>query len=187
MSLHATPNQTVGPYFAIGLAPLYRDDLAPAGVEGARVHISGRVLDGDGAPVGDALLELWQADAAGRYAHPADDRGASTDPRFTGFGRVATDPDGRFGFTTIRPGAIPGPAGRMQAPHLAVGVFMRGLLRHLVTRIYFDGEPANADDPILTLVPDARRDTLVARTIRPGEFAWDVILQGDRETVFFDC
>ena len=187
MSLHATAHQTVGPYFSIGLAPLYRADLAPDGVAGVRVTIAGRVLDGDGTPVNDALLELWQADADGRYAHPDDDRGPVADPRFTGFGRVATDADGRFEFTTLEPGAVPGPDGRMQAPHLAVSVFMRGLSRHLVTRIYFDGEPANADDPILRLVPPARRDTLVARTIRPGQFVWDVILQGDRETVFFDC
>ena len=187
MNLHATAHQTVGPYFSIGLASLYRADLAPAGVAGVRVTIAGRVLDGDGAPVTDALIELWQADADGRYAHPDDDRGPVADPRFTGFGRVATDADGRFAFTTIKPGAVPGPDGRMQAPHLAVSVFMRGLLKHLVTRIYFDGEPANAGDPILTLVPPERRDTLVARAIRPGELAWDVILPGDRETVFFDC
>jgi len=186
MSLRATASQTVGPYFSIGLDPLLETDLAPAGVAGQRVAIRGRVLDGDGQPVNDALIEIWQANAEGRYAHPDDTQDGSVDPRFRGFGRVATDAQGTFGFSTIVPGSVPGPGGRLQAPHLLVGVFMRGLLRHLVTRIYFAGEPANADDPVLALVPADRRDTLLARAAPDGTLSWDVVLQGAHETVFFE-
>lgn len=187
MSLVATPSQTVGPYFSIGLTPLYRADLAPAGVVGERIAIAGRVLDADGAPVNDALIEIWQADAQGCYRHPEDGR-ATADDGFTGFGRVATDPQGAFAFTTIRPGRVPAPDGRLQAPHLVAGVFLRGLLVRLATRIYFEGDPANADDPVLALVPAARRHTLMARGgDGVAALRWDVILQGSDETVFLDA
>jgi protocatechuate 3,4-dioxygenase, alpha subunit len=185
--LQATASQTVGPYFAIGLDPLLRADLAPTGVPGRRVTIAGRVLDGDGAPVTDALLELWQANADGRYAHPDDLQDRAVDPRFHGFGRVATNAAGDFRFATLVPGRVPGPGGMLQAPHIVVGVFMRGLLKQLVTRIYFPDDTANAGDPILALVPAARRGTLIARPEPAGGFTWNVILQGDGETVFFDC
>ncbi len=189
MSLRATASQTVGPYFAIGLDHLLRHDLAPAGVPGRRVTISGRVLDGDGLPVNDALIELWQANADGKYAHPDDRQDHPADPRFPGFGRVSTDVAGAFRFSTIVPGRVPGPGGALQAPHIVVGVFMRGLLKRLVTRIYFADDPANAADPILALVPADRRSTLIARAGDGdgGDLTWNVVLQGEDETVFFDC
>jgi protocatechuate 3,4-dioxygenase alpha subunit len=186
MPSSATPNQTVGPFFHIGLAWLDRRDVAGPGAAGERVRLDGRVLDGDGRPVADALVEVWQADADGRYAHPEDRRGAAS---FRGFGRTATDALGAFHFTTVKPGRVPAAGGGLQAPHLAVAVFMRGLLRHLVTRVYFPGEASNAEDPVLSLVEPARRGTLVARAVDgdPTRLAWDVVLQGEAETVFFDC
>jgi protocatechuate 3,4-dioxygenase, alpha subunit len=187
MRLRATASQTVGPYFAIGLDPLLIDEIAPAGIPGRRVTIAGRVLDGDEVPVTDALLELWQADAAGRYAHPEDRQHLAVDPRFRGFGRVSTDAGGAFRFSTIVPGRVAGPDGTAQAPHIVVGVFMRGLLRQLVTRIYFPDDAAHAEDPVLALVSADRRATLVARAEADDAFTWNVILQGPTETVFFDC
>ncbi|MFL6621361.1 MAG: protocatechuate 3,4-dioxygenase subunit alpha [Sulfurifustaceae bacterium] len=180
----ATASQTVGPYFRIGLTPLVTTEIAGTDVPGERIVIQGRVIDGDGAPVDDALLEIWQADAAGKYPTP----GAAPARRFHGFGRVPTDNNGAFRFSTIKPGAVPGPGGRRQAPHLVVAVFMRGLLKHLLTRVYFPDEPANADDPILACVPAARRATLVARRPSGSSSAleWNVCLQGADETVFFD-
>lgn len=179
MSLQATTSQTVGPYLHIGLSWLITEDLAAAGIAGERVSISGRVLDGDGKPVDDALVEIWQADAQGRYGQPG----------FRGFGRSATDTQGGFRFKTINPGRVPAPDGRLQAPHLAVNVFMRGLLKQLVTRIYFPDDPANAEDAVLALVPAERRGTLIASKLpgKPGALEWNVILQGRDETVFFDC
>lgn len=184
-----SPNQTAGPYFKIGLAWNFRPDIAPPGVAGERVTVTGRVIDGDGQGVSDAMVEIWQADADGRYPHPEDPRSREVDPRFRGFGRVPTDPTGLFRFTTVKPGRVPGPGGRPQAPHLVVSVFMRGLLKHLVTRMYFPDDPANADDPVLSRVEPARRGTLVARRggAAPGSLAWDVVLQGEAETVFFEC
>ena len=187
MQFPATASQTVGPYFAIGLDALLRPDLAQSDVPGRRVTITGRVLDGDGAPVTDALLELWQANADGKYAHPDDRQERAVDPRFHGFGRVSTDATGAFRFATIVPGRVPGPDGTLQAPHILVSVFMRGLLRQLVTRIYFPDDTANANDPVLALVPTERRGTLIARPAPAGGFTWNVILQGEGETVFFDC
>ena len=178
MSLHATTSQTVGPYLHIGLTWLIIEKLAPAGVPGERVTIQGRVLDGDGKPVDDALVEIWQADSRGTYGSK----------RFRGFGRSATDDRGAFRFHTIKPGRVRGPGGALQAPHILAVVFMRGQLKQLVSRIYFPGEPANAKDAVLALVPAARRGTLIAgRTARKGVLEWNVILQGRNETVFFDC
>jgi protocatechuate 3,4-dioxygenase alpha subunit len=139
--------------------------------------------------VPDAFLELWQADAHGRYAHPEDDQAKPLDPAFTGYGRVKTDEDGRFAFQTIKPGQVPGPNGTLQAPHVLVALFARGLLRRLVTRLYFPDEPANAGDFVLGLVDPVRRTTLVARPLgtEPGRLAWNVVLQGADETVFFEC
>lgn len=181
--LVATPSQTVGPFFRIGMEALYTPDLAPNSAD--RIAISGRVLDGDAAPVNDAVLEIWQANALGKYAHPDDARALPLTAGFTGFGRVPTDAEGRFRFSTIKPGSVPGPRGVAQAPHLVVAVFMRGLLIHLLTRVYFPDEPGNASDPVLQLVPADRRATLVARRSAEG-LEWNVILQGDNETVFFD-
>ncbi len=189
MSLRATTSQTVGPFFSIGLTRLNRDDLAGPGVSGERVSIEGRVLDGDGQPVPDAILEIWQANAHGKYPHPDDTQDKPLEAEFSGFGRIPTDDEGRFRFSTIKPGVVPGPQGNPQAPHIVVSVFARGLLRRLVTRIYFPEEPANARDFALSRVPAARRATLIARRIgdRYGALAWDVRLQGPEETVFFDC
>jgi protocatechuate 3,4-dioxygenase alpha subunit len=188
VSPHATASQTVGPFFDIGLEPLYVDDLAARGATGERVTIRGRVLDGDGRPVTDAMIETWQADARGRYAHPDDTRDEPRQPAFKGFGRMPTDDDGAFRLTTIKPGRVPGPGGSLQAPHLVVALFMRGLLEHLVTRIYFPDEPSNGEDPVLTLVAPERRATLIAKRAAggPGELEWNVVLQGRDETVFFD-
>ena len=188
MSLQMTTSQTVGPYLHIGLTWLITDRIAGPSVSGERWTVEGRVLDGDGKPVNDALVELWQADANGRYAHPEDTQAKPIEEGFRGFGRVATDDAGLFRFHTIKPGCVPGPAGTTQAPHIMVTVFMRGQLKQLVTRIYFPGDPANAKDPVLALVPADRRDTLVARPAagKDGVLEWNIVLQGDRETVFFD-
>lgn len=187
MSLHATPSQTVGPYLHIGLTWLITENLAPKGIPGERVRIQGRVLDGDGQPVNDALVEIWQANAAGKYAHPRDRQSKPLADGFRGFGRSATNRNGAFRFRTIKPGPVPGPGGKLQAPHIAVNVFMRGQLKQLVSRIYFPGETSNAQDPVLALVPADRRATLIARAVKPGVQEWNVLLQGKAETVFFDC
>lgn len=188
MSLQATTSQTVGPYFKIGMHGLYHDQIAAEGVSGERVTVQGRVLDGDGVPVSDAILEIWQANAHGKYAHPEDTQAKILEPGFTGYGRVPVNREGVFRFTTIKPGPVPGPDGKEQAPHLLVSVFMRGLLRRLVTRIYFPDEPRNARDYILNLVEPERRSTLIANRIsgRTGALEWNVVLQGTDETVFFD-
>jgi protocatechuate 3,4-dioxygenase alpha subunit len=189
MSLQATTSQTVGPYLHIGLTWLITENLAPAGVAGERISIEGRVIDGDGKPVNDALVEIWQANAAGKYAHPQDRQAKAVEKGFRGFGRSATDDQGRFRFHTIKPGRVPAPDGKLQAPHIAVNVFMRGQLKQLVTRIYFPDDPANAQDAVLALVPQDRRGTLIAKQAagKSGALEWSVVLQGRDETVFFDC
>ncbi len=186
MSLFASGSQTVGPYLHIGLTWLNTDRIAGRGVKGERVTIQGRVLDGDGVGVSDAVVEIWQANAAGKYAHPEDRQKKPLEKRFRGFGRIPTDAQGRFRFSTVKPGRVPGPDAKLQAPHLSVTVFMRGMLKQLSTRIYFPGEASNAQDTLLRLVPPARRDTLVARRKAKGLLEWDVVLQGRNETVFFD-
>jgi protocatechuate 3,4-dioxygenase, alpha subunit len=189
MTLTATASQTVGPFFHIGLKWLYVDNLAGEGAHGEKIEIAGRVLDADGEPIPDATLELWQANAHGKYAHPDDTQEKPADPAFSGFGRIPTEKDGAFRFTTIKPGQVPGPDGTLQAPHIVVSVFMRGLLRRLVTRIYFPDEPRNDDDFALNLVEPARRNTLIACKSATGgaHFEWNIIMQGPDETVFFDC
>jgi len=189
MALITTPSQTVGPFLSIGLRALNTSNLAPKTVAGERISISGAVLDGDGQPVVDAMLDLWQANSHGKYAHPEDTQQKPLDAGFSGFGRVPTDAAGKFRFSTIKPGPVPGRGNTLQAPHILVAVFMRGLLRHLYTRIYFSDSAGNTADPVLALVDDPlRRETLIAKR-QPGsnEYHWDVILQGERETVFFDC
>ncbi len=188
MNHRATPSQTVGPFFSIGCDRLNAFDLAKHGVSGERIEITGRVIDGDGNGVPDAMLEIWQANSAGKYAHPEDTQDKAIEPAFQGFGRIPTDASGAFRFATVKPGAVPGPNGRQQAPHMVVSVFMRGLLRRLVTRIYFPDEAANDQDFVLNLVEPARRGTLVARKIAAehNKLEWNVILQGENETVFFD-
>ncbi|HEX8957801.1 MAG TPA: protocatechuate 3,4-dioxygenase subunit alpha [Burkholderiaceae bacterium] len=182
-----TGSQTVGPFLHIGLADLYCDKLI-TGEASDTIVIAGQVLDGDGNPIPDGMLEIWQADARGVYSDPQDGRTAIAG--FRGFGRVATDKEGRFAFTTIKPGKVPGPDGRGQAPHIMVSVFMRGLIKRLATRLYFPDEAANEADPILQLVPAERRATLIARAAAVRRYEWDVIIQagphGRAETVFFD-
>jgi len=188
MSLRATPSQTVGPFFSIGCNHLNEIDLAGRGVSGQRIEITGRVIDGDGNGVPDAMLEIWQANSAGKYAHPEDTQDKATESGFQGFGRIPTDSNGAFWFATIKPGPVPGPNGRQQAPHVVVSVFMRGLLRRLVTRIYFPEEAANDQDFVLNFGEPGRRGTLIAREVygEKNKLEWNVILQGENETVFFD-
>jgi protocatechuate 3,4-dioxygenase alpha subunit len=189
MSLQATTSQTVGPFFSIGLSRLKQDNLVSADASGERATIEGCVLDGDGTPVLDALIEIWQANAYGKYAHPEDAQDKPLEPGFKGYGRIPTDDDGKFRFTTIKPGQVPGPDGKTQAPHIVVSVFARGLERRLVTRIYFPNESSNASDFVLNLVEPARRETLIATKAagESGILEWNIILQGPSETVFFDC
>jgi protocatechuate 3,4-dioxygenase alpha subunit len=199
-----TPSQTVGPFFAYGLAPKGRcewdpnghyswketisDNLITPDATGTKIRIEGRVLDGDGMPINDAMIEIWQADAQGRYAHA---RGETPRPnaKFTGFGRSATDKNGIYSFDTIKPGVVPGPDGKAQAPHIVVCIFSRGMLRQIYARLYFSDEKANDADPILALVPSDRRGTLIAHK-QPGSgtalYRFDIRVQGDNETVFFD-
>jgi protocatechuate 3,4-dioxygenase alpha subunit len=185
MSTLTTPSQTVGPFFHIGLTPLDTTELANSGVPGERVIVRGRVLDGDSVPVSDALIEVWQASADGKHARADRVGGQLARASFRGFGRTPTDEAGSFRFATIKPGRVVGPDGALQAPHLVIAVFMRGLLKHLVTRVYFPDEPANADDPVLKLVPAERRATLIAKKIGAA-LEWNIVLQGKDETVFFD-
>ena len=181
-----TPFQTLGPFFDFGLVIRDGGIVAQPGAQGRHVVIEGVVRDGEGAVLPDALVEIWQANAAGKYRHPADDQDRPLDPAFDGFGRVATDDQGQFSFKTVVPGRVAGPNGKVQAPHLAVGVLARGLLTRLVTRLYFEDEPSNADDPILALVPAGRRSTLLAKRVGPDRYRFDIKLQGEGETVFFD-
>jgi protocatechuate 3,4-dioxygenase alpha subunit len=189
MTLRATTSQTVGPFFTIGLTRMNQTNLVGPGVSGERVTIEGRVFDGDGTPIPDAVIEIWQANSHGKYNHPEDEQDKPIEPGFRGYGRIPTDETGRFSFTTIKPGAVPGPDGKMQAPHIAVSIFMRGLLRRLVTRIYFPDEPGNEGDFVLNLVEASRSGTLIARKVagREGVLEWNVVTQGADETVFFDC
>ena len=188
-----TPSQTVGPFFHDCLlrADATCDTLAGDDASGQRIHVRGRVLDGDGKPIPDAILELWQADDRGVYHHPADPRWARP-TSFSGFGRVGTDEDGCFEFTSVVPGRVPGQGGELQAPHISIAVFARGLLNHLFTRMYFPDEPGNDTDPTLRCVPAHRRATLIARATSPSDgtvgarvFRFDIVLQGTDETVFF--
>ena len=186
MSLLLTAAQTVGPFVSIGFEKASVPDVAPAGVTGERVVITGKILDGDGQPVTDAVIETWQANSYGKYAHPDDTQEKLLEDNFKGFGRVLTDAQGGFRLATIKPGKVAGPDGKEQAPHVTVVIFMRGLLKHLMTRIYFPDEAANAADPVLSLVPAARRATLIASRVADGTLQWNVHLQGSHETVFFD-
>ena len=187
-NLVPTPSQTVGPFFRIELTTDEHCLNCVAGPQarGERVWIRFRVLDGDGAPVSDAMLETWQADSNGKYNHPDDPQPKQLDPGWLGFGRLGTGDDGTCVLETIKPGRVPN--GRLQAPHLTLAVFARGMLKQLYTRVYFAGDAANHDDPVLQLIPPDRRETLMARPDpdRPGYWRFDVILQGDGETVFFD-
>jgi protocatechuate 3,4-dioxygenase alpha subunit len=183
VSLGTTPSQTVGPFFAIGLPWPDGPFVVPEGTESA-FWLRGRVTDGAGDPVPDALVETWQADPEGRFEHPDDPRGAAGG--FRGFGRSPTGAYGEWAILTVKPGPVPGPGDAEQAPHIDVSVLARGLLNRVVTRIYFaDEEAANAADPVLAgLADDPARDTLVAQR-SPDGYRFDVHLQGPDETLFF--
>lgn len=182
-----TPSQTVGPFFHLGLIRGGGNDLLRDQTRGQRILIRGRVIDGNGDPVSDAMLEIWQADAGGIYRHPGDPRYPDSDPHFHGFGRAATNEHGEYLIKTVKPG--PSPANG-DAPHINLRVFARGMLIHATTRLYFADEPANQADPVLTAIEDAeRRQTLIAERQQGEDLAtyrFDLRLQGDRETVFFD-
>ena len=186
-----TPSQTIGPFHRImvpweGGAELVAPDDPDA------IRIQGRILDGAGQPVDDSVVEIWQANLHGRYAHAEDTREVPLVEGFEGFGRAITDGEGRFSIVTVKPGCVPGPGDTVQAPHIALAVFARGLLKHLVTRIYFSDEAsANENDPVLLSIEDAgRRQTLMAVKQEgdgtPPMYQFDIHLQGPRETVFFD-
>jgi protocatechuate 3,4-dioxygenase alpha subunit len=182
--LQLTPSQTVGPYFSIGMTWADGAFVVPEGTPGA-FWIRGRVLDGEGEPVPDAVVESWQADADGRYHHPDDPRSTSIGD-WRGFARAPTDAGGEFALHTVKPGPVPAPDGATQAPHLALSVFARGLLNRVVTRLYFaDEAERNAADPVLAGVPEERRHTLIAEPDRAGGYRLDIRLQGEDETVFF--
>ena len=187
MRLLQTPSQTVGPFFKPALIRSGQESLVTASTRGERVAIEGRVLDGDAAAVSDAMIELWQANADGCYDHPEDLQERVHRPRFSRFrsrrdrrARPLPLPDhqARSGCGARRPA--------LQAPHINVSIFARGLLKRLVTRIYFPDEPLNASDAVLNAIAPARRSTLVAQVERPGVLRFDIVLQGEHETVFFD-
>jgi protocatechuate 3,4-dioxygenase alpha subunit len=187
--LKQTGSQTVGPFFRIGMARSGENILVREGVICERIYIEGRVLDGDDQPVRDALIEIWQADAQGIYRHPADPRYQQADPNFFGLGRCGTSEDGLFTFKTIRPGVVPFDDERDQAPHVLVRVFMRGLLLHAVTRLYFSDEPANDSDPVLNMLNPAQRKILIAQrddTEGTPTFCFDIRMQGEGAMVFFE-
>jgi protocatechuate 3,4-dioxygenase, alpha subunit len=187
-----TPSQTVGPFYHYALERPAWADLTADGASGEKIQIEGRILDGDGVPVFDAFLEIWQANAAGKYAHPEDRQDKPLDPRFRGFGRVGADAEGRFRFTTIRPGRVPGRGNTLQAPHINIAIFGRGLLKQLTTRLYFaDQAEANESDPVLGAIDDpvARRTLLAVKLPAGGAiptYRFDIVLQGEGETAFFE-
>jgi protocatechuate 3,4-dioxygenase alpha subunit len=187
--LGVTPTQTIGPFFSPALLRDVMNVLTTDSTAGQRIRIEGRVFDGAGNVVPDALIEIWQANSYGRFNHPRDRRDLPLDPEFGGFGRSGTDDDGVFWFETIKPGPVPFQGDRMQAPHLSVTIHARGMLNHAQTRLYFEDEAANATDPILALVPTGRRGTLIAsRHDADGAVTYrlDIVLQGRGETVFFN-
>lgn len=186
-----TPSQTVGPFLSIGLTWPDGEHVVPEGTPGA-VVITGRLYDGNGEPVNDGVIETWQADAHGRFSHPDDPHGTADrlPAGFRGFGRGATDDEGRYRIVTVKPGRLPAPDWHVQAPHIDVSVFARGLLDRVVTRIYFPDEAAaNAVDPVLSAIDDDRlRSSLVAvpDAGQDGVLRFDIYLQGEHETAFFD-
>jgi protocatechuate 3,4-dioxygenase alpha subunit len=186
MSNPATTSQTLGPFFSIGLSYRNNSSVCAETVDGAHITLSGQVWDGAGTPVSDAQLELWQADSHGRFAGVDPEMTGSIDAGFEGFSRIPTDEHGAFRFQTILPGTVSTLDGVAQAPHIVVVLMMRGILKHLITRIYFANDARNDADPILNAVPQERRSTLLAQlTGAPGEYRWDIHLQGEHETVFF--
>ncbi|MEM7131224.1 MAG: protocatechuate 3,4-dioxygenase subunit alpha [Chloroflexota bacterium] len=187
-SLGQTPSQTVGPFFSFGLFNQGKEHiLTNDQTKGKHISLTGQILDGDGEPVNDALIEIWQPDTRGYFNHPIDPNHPNADPNFSGFGRSETSNNGTYRFETIKPGAI---AHSSNAPYVNVRIFARGMLIHVVTRIYFDDEPANDMDPVLLTINPARRKTLIAMRVETSDllvYRLDVRLQGDNETVFFDA
>jgi len=190
-----SPSQTVGPYFAQGLLregdQVFTNVLVTEDTEGERIRIRGCVLDAEGRPIEDAMIEIWQANSHGRYNHPLDEQDKPLEPEFKGHGRASTDIGGNYRFETIKPGPVPGTGAELQAPHINVIVFARGMLSHAFTRIYFEDESANQDDAVLTSIEDeAHRNTLIARREDADGtvvYRFDIQFQGERETAFFDA
>jgi protocatechuate 3,4-dioxygenase, alpha subunit len=185
-----TPSQTVGPFYSLGLTRRPMNTLTTDSTVGERIRIEGRVFDGDGKPVPDALVEVWQANSYGRYNHPDDKQEKPFDPNFIGWGRCGTDKTGFFWFATVKPGPVPCGDDSVQAPHINVALFARGMLVHAYTRIYFDDEATNESDPVLLSISNKkRRRTLIAHRDEEDSkvvYRFDIRLQGDNETVFFD-
>jgi protocatechuate 3,4-dioxygenase, alpha subunit len=187
-----TPFQPTGPYPQVMLdLPTGRTVPLDPAARGQHIVVEGSLVDGAGKPVADAMVETWQADASGCYRHPQDPRATQADPSFWGYRRVATDNRGRFEMETVKPGPTEAPLERAertppQAPHLLVAIYGGGILYRHVTRLYFDDEPLNAEDPVLELVPAHRRQTLLARHDGAGRYRFEIRLQGQDETVFFD-
>ena len=190
-----SPSQTVGPYFAQGLLregdQVFTNVLVSENTEGERIRIEGCVFDAEGRPIEDAMIEIWQANSHGRYNHPLDEQDKPLDPEFRGHGRASTDIKGNYWFETIKPGSVPGPDNKTQAPHINVIVFARGMLSHAFTRIYFEDETPNQDDPVLMSIEDqAHRNTLIARREEADGvviYRFDIHFQGENETAFFDA
>jgi protocatechuate 3,4-dioxygenase, alpha subunit len=180
-----TPSQTIGPFYWGTLVKTCRADLAPPGVAGERIDLALSLHDVAGALVPDGLIEIWQANSHGRYNHPDDRRNLPLDAGFDGFGRASTDTKGVARFATVKPGRVPWPEGGLQAPHVNVSIFARGVLNRLATRVYFDGDPGLNEDPVLKLVEPARRATLIAKHDN-GVWHLPIHLGGPHETVFFD-
>jgi protocatechuate 3,4-dioxygenase, alpha subunit len=190
MVSNQSPSQTVGPFFSIGMIRGGENILTADRTKGQRIIISGQVTDGDGQPIPDAVIEIWQADAQGHFNHPSDANHAKADPAFLGFGRAATNAEGGYWFKTIKPGPVAWDEQSNQAPHVNVRVFARGMLMHALTRLYFSDEPANNTDYVLNSLPEPeRRQTLIA-TFQPSDdlpcYCFNIRLQGEGETVFFN-
>jgi protocatechuate 3,4-dioxygenase alpha subunit len=190
-----SPSQTVGPYFAQGLLregdQVFTNVLIPENTEGERIRIEGTVFDAEGQPIEDAMIEIWQANSHGRYNHPLDEQDKPLDPQFKGHGRTSTDTKGYYRFETVKPGSVPGPGNNVQAPHINVIVFARGMLSHAFTRIYFGDEPLNQADSVLMSIADpVHRNTLIARRQEAEGvviYRFDIRFQGEHETAFFDA
>lgn len=185
-----TPSQTVGPFYAIGLTRKPMNVMVTDSTQGDKIRIEGQVFDGNGVAIPDAMVEIWQASAYGRYNHPDDKQEKPLDATFTGWGRSGTDEKCFYSFETIKPGPVPGADDSVQAPHINVVIFARGMLVHAYTRMYFADEPANASDPVLNSIKSKkRRQTLLATPGMEGGktvYRFDIRLQGENETVFFD-
>lgn len=189
MTIALTPTQTVGPYFSLGMMPEGSNVLAQSNTEGEHIRIEGNIFDSDGDPLFNVLLEIWQANAHGRYNHPLDQRSLPLDPTFSGFGRTSTDANGYYWFQTIKPGPVPYQEDRMQAPHIVVLVHASGIAHPLITRIYFADDSRNEADPILQGVPPNRRSTMFAkRQERDGEtvYRFDIVLRGESEELVLE-